>query len=210
MTNAITAEALTKQFGSVTAVDGIDLASPKGTVVGLLGPKGVGKTATIASSHAGRSPRVRRRHAPASPRARRPRCTAAVAGPGVCLLMQFPKLVADLDLGLAADLLTDARPGRAKAKVYCADVPTPGFLRQIDSSPCPRRLRGQPIVGQFGRNARVASEKVEAIGPRPRNKSAPGRIRTRDPLLRRQPLYPTELRALADHCAWRRSRNGYT
>jgi hypothetical protein len=27
---------------------------------------------------------------------------------------------------------------------------------------------------------------------------APGRIRTRDPLLRRQPLYPTELQALGD------------
>ena len=40
-------------------------------------------------------------------------------------------------------------------------------------------------------------------------KSAPGRIRTRDPLLRRQPLYPTELLALGDHCARRRSRVGH-
>ena len=39
---------------------------------------------------------------------------------------------------------------------------------------------------------------------------APGRIRTRDPLLRRQPLYPTELLALGDHCARRRSRVGHT
>jgi hypothetical protein len=30
--------------------------------------------------------------------------------------MQFPELVANLDLGLAADLFTDARPGGAKAK----------------------------------------------------------------------------------------------
>ena len=43
-----------------------------------------------------------------------------------------------------------------------------------------------------------------------RNVSAPGRIRTRDPLLRRQPLYPTELPALDDHCARRRSRVGHT
>jgi hypothetical protein len=39
--------------------------------------------------------------------------------------------------------------------------------------------------------------------------SAPGRIRTRDPLLRRQLLYPTELRAPGDHCAWRRSHVGH-
>jgi hypothetical protein len=39
---------------------------------------------------------------------------------------------------------------------------------------------------------------------------APGRIRTRDPLLRRQPLYPTELLALCDHCARPRSRVGHT
>jgi ABC-type glutathione transport system ATPase component len=37
----------TKRFGSVTAVDGIGLASPEGTVFGLLGPSGVGKTATV-------------------------------------------------------------------------------------------------------------------------------------------------------------------
>ena len=39
--------------------------------------------------------------------------------------------------------------------------------------------------------------------------SAPGRIRTRDPLLRRQPLYPAELPALGDHCAGQRSHVGY-
>jgi hypothetical protein len=42
--------------------------------------------------------------------------------------VEFPELAADLDLGLAADLLTDARPGRAKAKVYRPDVPLPGFV----------------------------------------------------------------------------------
>jgi hypothetical protein len=34
--------------------------------------------------------------------------------------------VADLDLGLVADLLTDARPGRAKAKIYASDVALSG------------------------------------------------------------------------------------
>jgi hypothetical protein len=39
--------------------------------------------------------------------------------------------------------------------------------------------------------------------------SAPGRIRTRDPLLRRQLLCPAELRALGDHCGRRISRLGH-
>jgi hypothetical protein len=40
--------------------------------------------------------------------------------------------------------------------------------------------------------------------------SAPGRIRTRDPLLRRQLLCPAELRAPGNKCAWRMSHDGYT
>jgi hypothetical protein len=39
--------------------------------------------------------------------------------------------------------------------------------------------------------------------------SAPGRIRTRDPLLRRQLLCPAELRAPERNCARRRSHDGY-
>ena len=39
--------------------------------------------------------------------------------------------------------------------------------------------------------------------------SAPGRIRTRDPLLRRQLLCPAELRALEGNCVRRRSRDGH-
>src|SRR5690348_11749150 len=38
---------------------------------------------------------------------------------------------------------------------------------------------------------------------------APGRIRTRDPLLRRQLLYPTELQAPTDDCAGSRTRRGH-
>src|ERR1035438_2591074 len=40
--------------------------------------------------------------------------------------------------------------------------------------------------------------------------SAPGRIRTRDRLLRRQLLCPAELRAPGNNCARRMSRDGYT
>jgi hypothetical protein len=43
-----------------------------------------------------------------------------------------------------------------------------------------------------------------------RSGGAPGRIRTRDPLLRRQLLCPAELRAPGCNSARRRSHNGYT
>ena len=44
---AIEAEGLLKTFGDVRAVDGVDLAVPRGTVYGVLGPNGAGKTTTI-------------------------------------------------------------------------------------------------------------------------------------------------------------------
>jgi ABC-2 type transport system ATP-binding protein len=45
--NAISCAGLTKRFGPVTAVDGLDLAVPPGQVYGFLGPNGAGKTTTI-------------------------------------------------------------------------------------------------------------------------------------------------------------------
>jgi ABC-2 type transport system ATP-binding protein len=38
---------LTKRFGNVLAVDGLDLAIPRGEVFGFLGPNGAGKTTTV-------------------------------------------------------------------------------------------------------------------------------------------------------------------
>ena len=46
-TSAITAHALTRRFGEVTALDGVSLTVPRGTVFGFLGPNGAGKTTTI-------------------------------------------------------------------------------------------------------------------------------------------------------------------
>ena len=47
MTLAISARGLTKHFGEVKALNGIDIDVEQGTVVGLLGPNGSGKTTTV-------------------------------------------------------------------------------------------------------------------------------------------------------------------
>ena len=47
MTAAIETRALTRRFGSFTAVNQIDLAVPQQSIYGLLGPNGAGKSTTI-------------------------------------------------------------------------------------------------------------------------------------------------------------------
>ncbi|MFJ5895367.1 ABC transporter ATP-binding protein [Streptomyces sp. NPDC093064] len=44
---AVDVRGLRKQYGDVTAVDGMDLAIKKGEVLGLLGPNGAGKSTTV-------------------------------------------------------------------------------------------------------------------------------------------------------------------
>ncbi len=44
---AIQARGLVKKYGDVTALDGVDLTVPTGSVLGLLGPNGAGKTTIV-------------------------------------------------------------------------------------------------------------------------------------------------------------------
>ena len=47
MTLAINTRALTKRYGSHTALHGLDLRVERGSVFGLIGPNGAGKTTTL-------------------------------------------------------------------------------------------------------------------------------------------------------------------
>src|SRR2546430_2876198 len=47
MTDMIRTSGLVRRCGKVVALDGLDLAVPKGTVLGLLGPNGAGKTTAV-------------------------------------------------------------------------------------------------------------------------------------------------------------------
>jgi ABC-2 type transport system ATP-binding protein len=47
MGDAVVARGLVKRYGDVTALDGLDLTVPEGTVLGVLGPNGAGKTTAV-------------------------------------------------------------------------------------------------------------------------------------------------------------------
>src|ERR1700712_4851909 len=47
MSDAVVAQGLVKKYGAVTALDGLDLRVPQGSVLGVLGPNGAGKTTAV-------------------------------------------------------------------------------------------------------------------------------------------------------------------
>ena len=79
----VEAVGLTKHFGEVHALDGLDLYAERGKVLAVLGPNGAGKTTFIRAVATLRA--ARRRHAEASPASTspptRPRCAASSAWP---------------------------------------------------------------------------------------------------------------------------------
>jgi len=44
MNSLLVADAVSKQFGNFTALNGVSIAVPKGSIFGLLGPNGAGKS----------------------------------------------------------------------------------------------------------------------------------------------------------------------
>jgi len=112
LTAAVASTALTKRFGSVAAVDAIDLEVPAGAVYGFLGPNGSGKTTTIrlllglVRPTAGGSTLLGRRAADALPRV-----GALVEGPAFHPYLSGRANLARLD---AADRSADPRTARRR------------------------------------------------------------------------------------------------
>lgn len=114
---AIETSALTKRFGSHTAVDQIDLAVPRGAVFGFLGPNGSGKTTTIrmmlglAAATSGEIA-VLGRTVPRSLHAVLPRVGALVEGPAF-----YPFLSGAANLRRLDSADRHARPRSREARV---------------------------------------------------------------------------------------------
>jgi ABC-type multidrug transport system ATPase subunit len=116
VTPALATAGLTKRFGAQTAVDGIDLQVPSGSVYGFLGPNGSGKTTTIRMALGLVRPTAGTvtllgRPMPADLRTVLPRVGALVEGPAF-----HPYLSgrANLDRLDAADRYADPRTSRAR------------------------------------------------------------------------------------------------
>ncbi|MCS5723097.1 ATP-binding cassette domain-containing protein [Herbiconiux sp. CPCC 203407] len=115
---------LTKRFGRSTVVDGIDLAVPRGSVFGFLGPNGSGKTTTIrmllglASASAGEV-RVLEREMPANLARVLPAVGALIEGPGFYPFLSGRANLHRLDSadGFASASTRQARVERALERV---------------------------------------------------------------------------------------------
>jgi hypothetical protein len=102
-----------------------------------------------------------------------------------------------------ADFIVDGA-GRLSSSIELK-LPFTGPLHGSDLTVC-ACCGPQAAAGMLRKRcSRVAPPQSQAFP----QVSAPGRIRTRDRLLRRQLLCPAELRALGDHCGRRISRLGH-
>lgn len=121
---AIETRALTRRFGSQTAVASINLSVPRGSVFGFLGPNGSGKTTTIRlilgliEPTAGES-LVLGEQMPRSWRSVLPRVGALVEGPAFAPYLSGAANLARLD---AADRDSDRRSRRTRVDAALARV----------------------------------------------------------------------------------------
>ena len=117
---AIASRGLTKRFGRQVAVNGIDLAVPRGAVYGFLGPNGSGKTTTIRMllglirPSAGRH-ELLGRHMPTGAGAVLPRVGSLVEGPAFHPYLSGGANLRRLD---AADRTAD--PATAAHRIHAA------------------------------------------------------------------------------------------
>ncbi len=99
---AVETASLTKRFGKRAAVDGLDLAVPRGSVFGFLGPNGSGKTTTIrmllglVTPTAG-TVRLLGSPMPSSASTVLPRVSALIEGPGFAPYLSGTANLARLD-----------------------------------------------------------------------------------------------------------------
>lgn len=115
---SIETRGLTKRFGQQLAVDGVDLAVPKGAVFGFLGPNGSGKTTTIRlllglATATGGSMRVLGEEMPGKLNVVLPRVGALVEGPA---FYPFLSGAANLRRMDAADPYGSAATRRARVQ----------------------------------------------------------------------------------------------
>lgn len=118
---AVALGGVTKRFGPVTAVDGVDLTIAPGEVVALLGPNGAGKTSTIDMILGLQDPTI----GSVDVNGMAPR--KAVALGAVSAVMQTGGLLKEYTVGetveLTASLFTPARPvGEVLERAGIADI----------------------------------------------------------------------------------------
>src|SRR3954453_22012576 len=120
-TDAVRLTGLAKQFGRVTAVDGIDLAVRPGEIVAFLGTNGAGKTTTIDMTLGFSRPGAGAVEVLGGPPA------DAVAQGRIAAVLQTGGLLKDLTVAetvrLTASLFTTARPvGEVLERAGIADI----------------------------------------------------------------------------------------
>ncbi len=177
----ITAHALTKSFGTTTAVDGIDFTVEPGRVTGFLGPNGAGKSTTMRMILGLDRPTRRQRHRQRPPVRRLGRAAArgrrAARGPGDPprpLRPRPPALAGREQRHPDRPRRRGARPGRARRRSPAsASASSPSAWASGSASPsrCSATRRSSSSTSRS-----TGSTRGHPLGPHPaRQLAAEGR-----------------------------------